>query len=596
MIRSKGVLKGPPQFMPWQEDPDPADHWEEADYQDMRRRLRAYWNGDDINDALRQWSEEKHVRNAEGEFGTNAPNRRAKIASSSKRAVAALKRAKPTKDDSITVNLNGRDITFTKPLRARNDHLVLIDVTKFDQAFARQRYEYVGPGGTQNAIGKRYAGVSKYISENNTIEASEVHFNEDGSVAFTNGRHRYAALRDAGLKEMPMALTPEALKNALANGYVIEDEKPPVEEMLPKGTGRAPSGGGIAETNQYYYKGGQFLPITEAPPGTWRIKVKGKASNIENKSLMIEPGKFDLQPTPFSLPVYGAMGGGTYVNIDNGVASLNPRVNWDYVGSPDEKRPLRYKHLATSSEEYSTRDLVELYNQGVRWIDLEPNKDVEVVAKAPPTVELRAKKMKGTEKAFELPKGRVEMIERVASEVAVEFGIDPSTVKVDKSQKYLNTGQDKNIAAADANLGTLQITVYPHNVWPGLMQTPEQAVRGTLVHEIGHVRYQTMMNTYIEQVKAGRTGEIYDKMRPFHEGNYLDRLVKDDGVTEYSKGFWEGYGKDEVKLNIALHETIAEMMRVKDKTKQLKGSPDWQAYYQAVMESYDMITGKQHKS
>lgn len=75
------------------------------------------------------------------------------------------------------------------------------------------------------------------------------------------------------------------------------------------------------------------------------------------------------------------MGGGTLVNINNGVASLNPRVNWDYVGSPDEKQTVRFKQLASSKEKFSTNDLIGLYNKGVRWIDLDPNPGVEIIAK-----------------------------------------------------------------------------------------------------------------------------------------------------------------------------------------------------------------------
>ena len=149
-------------------------------------------------------------------------------------------------------------------------------------------------------------------------------------------------------------------------------------------SGRAKKGGEVAEANKYFYKGGQFLPITEAPPGTWRIKVNGKASNLPNGSDMIEPGKREARPTPFSVSVHQVMGAGSYVNIDEGKASVNPNVNWDYLGTtPDEKRNLNFKRLATSVDQYSTNDLVDLYNKGVRWIDLEPNKGVEIVAKAP---------------------------------------------------------------------------------------------------------------------------------------------------------------------------------------------------------------------
>ena len=74
MIRSKGVLKGKPQFMPWQEDPDPSDYWEQDDYDEMRVRLRAYWGGKNIDDAVRAWNEELHSRveggTTAGQFGS----------------------------------------------------------------------------------------------------------------------------------------------------------------------------------------------------------------------------------------------------------------------------------------------------------------------------------------------------------------------------------------------------------------------------------------------------------------------------------------------------------------------------------------------
>src|SRR5215471_17267139 len=39
-----------------------------------------------------------------------------------------------------------------------------------------------------------------------------------------------------------------------------------------KGAGRARRGGEVAVSNKAFYKGGQFLPSTEAPPGTYKIK------------------------------------------------------------------------------------------------------------------------------------------------------------------------------------------------------------------------------------------------------------------------------------------------------------------------------------
>jgi len=49
--------------------------------------------------------------------------------------------------------------------------------------------------------------------------------------------------------------------------------------------------------------------------------------------------------------------------------------------TPDEKTKVLFKKLGASSEDFSTNDLIDLYNKGVRWIDTEPLPGVEIVAK-----------------------------------------------------------------------------------------------------------------------------------------------------------------------------------------------------------------------
>lgn len=44
------MIKGEAQFAPWSEDPDPPDYWDQSDYENMRKRLRAYWDGIDVSD------------------------------------------------------------------------------------------------------------------------------------------------------------------------------------------------------------------------------------------------------------------------------------------------------------------------------------------------------------------------------------------------------------------------------------------------------------------------------------------------------------------------------------------------------------------
>jgi hypothetical protein len=138
--------------------------------------------------------------------------------------------------------------------------------------------------------------------------------------------------------------------------------------------------GGEAGINGYIYKGGQFLPNTEAPPGTWRIKRNGKAMNIPNGREFVAPGELQPRPTPFSKSVYQGLQEFTEIGQD-GTLRLKDGINWEYWGDPSEKVPLQFKQLATSKDGYSIHDRIDLYNKGVRWVDLEPAPGVDIVAK-----------------------------------------------------------------------------------------------------------------------------------------------------------------------------------------------------------------------
>jgi hypothetical protein len=47
----------------------------------------------------------------------------------------------------------------------------------------------------------------------------------------------------------------------------------------------------------------------------------------------------------------------------------------------DTPGKLRYKDLAESASEYTVQDLVDMYNKGMRWIELDPVDGVEIVAR-----------------------------------------------------------------------------------------------------------------------------------------------------------------------------------------------------------------------
>ena len=57
------MIKGQPEFSPWLDDPDPPEYWSEQDYSDMRRSLRAHWDGVDFTDY-----DPNQARNEQGEW------------------------------------------------------------------------------------------------------------------------------------------------------------------------------------------------------------------------------------------------------------------------------------------------------------------------------------------------------------------------------------------------------------------------------------------------------------------------------------------------------------------------------------------------
>lgn len=129
--------------------------------------------------------------------------------------------------------------------------------------------------------------------------------------------------------------------------------------------GRAQTGGETG-VNGYPYKGGQFLPSTDAPPGTWRVKIKGKSKLLRNKTWLVAPGKMEMAPTPFSQSIFSGIR--ELVNDENGVLSINPNretaINYLYGDDHDQ-----------------LNKMIEMYNHGLRWYEVIPP-DVEIITKS----------------------------------------------------------------------------------------------------------------------------------------------------------------------------------------------------------------------
>lgn len=115
---------------------------------------------------------------------------------------------------SFSVNLNGTNIPITlNKWVSKNKHLVNVNVEKLDNAWSRDSANYIGPNG-KNGIKDRYQRFGEFSQTAKSIEASEIHVSSNGSIMFSNGRHRFAYMRDNGVSVMPVAMDNESIQNA----------------------------------------------------------------------------------------------------------------------------------------------------------------------------------------------------------------------------------------------------------------------------------------------------------------------------------------------------------------------------------------------
>ena len=93
-------------------------------------------------------------------------------------------------------------ITYVKDPRARaaGDVLVEVSVAKLDKAWEKDGAYLIPPGG--GADRQKYQNARAFVGSGKKVEAPRAHLDRKGGVSFSDGRHRAAAVRDAGKKTM----------------------------------------------------------------------------------------------------------------------------------------------------------------------------------------------------------------------------------------------------------------------------------------------------------------------------------------------------------------------------------------------------------
>ncbi len=110
------------------------------------------------------------------------------------------------------------------PGGCERDSEVWIDVARLDAAWQASD-SYIGRGGTGDAIAGRYEKFGNWvIGKDRVIEMPTICI-DNGILEFTDGRHRFAWLRDHGVKHIPVAVDPDSLSQVSVQFWSNEGDE-----------------------------------------------------------------------------------------------------------------------------------------------------------------------------------------------------------------------------------------------------------------------------------------------------------------------------------------------------------------------------------
>jgi hypothetical protein len=133
--------------------------------------------------------------------------------------------------------------------------------------------------------------------------------------------------------------------------------------------GQAKAGGEIG-VNGYFYKGGQFLPSTQAEPGKWKVGKKW----VTTKRELVAPGELSVQPTPFSRSLFVLAGVGHMSVVQDGKLVVNTGVrgyDGEYITADTTITPGVKGVVGT--EQLTLGEIIAAWNDGLRWFDVKPD-------------------------------------------------------------------------------------------------------------------------------------------------------------------------------------------------------------------------------
>lgn len=81
--------------------------------------------------------------------------------------------------------------------------MVWLDIAKVEASFSRTGNHYLGKGGSGAGQSSRYANIGRHFRSGLPMWMPHLGLGDDQLICFTDGRHRFAWVRDHGAAAFP---------------------------------------------------------------------------------------------------------------------------------------------------------------------------------------------------------------------------------------------------------------------------------------------------------------------------------------------------------------------------------------------------------
>jgi hypothetical protein len=107
-----------------------------------------------------------------------------------------------------TAGMTGRIIKWVRQWGG-SDRVIWVNVNKLNASWKWERGYYIRRGGrSEVAMPRRYSGVGEWVRLGRKMWMPHICLDQKGNVSFTDGRHRFAWMRDHGVKAIPVTAHP----------------------------------------------------------------------------------------------------------------------------------------------------------------------------------------------------------------------------------------------------------------------------------------------------------------------------------------------------------------------------------------------------